>query len=566
MLTSRLVFTLFMACTAFHVSAQTEYHQKIRETAKLLPSRVTEADSICRQLLNEIVSKYPENDSLFIKIFFLLGQTQLYQGRLNLALDNYNRSLQANRNKLIPGLYSDCLTNSAIIFEKQFRFTEATEAYQKALVIVEKLQDSAGINDVWINLGVLNHRISANDKAIEILNQTYQFCQHHRDTTGMGINLQNIANIYYPDDVPKAKTYYEKALQLFKAKKNYYNIAITLSNLSTLEMDRKNYTQAMLYLNENISLCQKHEINETLSISYRLLAQCEIEANNNLPAARQLLDKARSVASGTGRTDLIRDIGKVELMLRMKMGDYAGFKAVMKELDQLNEKSEKENARIINSEFQTIYEVKKLSDQRDQLRDGIEQKNRQLLLSLLALLGAGLAIAVITRQYLRIRQAMKTMYRMNVEMANSAPVAIHNIPGSGIEYEDSPETEDEEKIPINNLYNAILLRIEKDKLYLSPTFSLQDLSENMNRSQRYISRAISEAGKTSFSSLINNFRINEARRLLTANHNITINEITEKTGFGSRISFHRNFKSATGFTPTEYQNWSKNQFEVEEEP
>ena len=76
---------------------------------------------------------------------------------------------------------------------------------------------------------------------------------------------------------------------------------------------------------------------------------------------------------------------------------------------------------------------------------------------------------------------MKTMYRMNVEMAYSAPVAIHNIPGSGIEYEELPaETEDEEKIPINNLYNTILLRIEKDKLYLSPTFSLQDLSENMN--------------------------------------------------------------------------------------
>jgi AraC-like DNA-binding protein len=161
---------------------------------------------------------------------------------------------------------------------------------------------------------------------------------------------------------------------------------------------------------------------------------------------------------------------------------------------------------------------------------------------------------------------MKTMYRMNVEMANSASVAIHNIPGSGIEYEELPaETEDDEKIPINNLYNAILLRIEKDKLYLSPTFSLQDLSENMNRSQRYISRAISEAGKTSFSSLINNFRINEARRLLAADHNITVNEITEKTGFGSRMSFHRNFKAATGFTPAEYQNWSKNQSEVEKE-
>ena len=299
-----------------------------------------------------------------------------------------------------------------------------------------------------------------------------------------------------------------------------------------------------------------------LSTSYTLLAQCEIEAGNNPDSAPEYLENARKLAIKTGRSDLLKDIKEIELVLKMKSGDYSGFKAALKEFNELTDKSKQENARIINSEFQTIYEVKKLSDQRDQLRDGIEQKNRQLLLSLLALLGAGLAIAVITRQYFRIRQAMKTMYRMNVEMANSAPIAIHNIPGSGIEYEDSPETEDDEKIPINNLYNTILLRIEKDKLYLSPTFSLQDLSENMNRSQRYISRAISEAGKTSFSSLINNFRINEARRLLAADHNITMNEITEKTGFGSRMSFHRNFKAATGFTPAEYQNWSKNQSEV----
>ena len=94
----------------------------------------------------------------------------------------------------------------------------------------------------------------------------------------------------------------------------------------------------------------------------------------------------------------------------MKSGDYSGFKAALKEFNELTDKSKQENARIINSEFQTIYEVKKLSDQRDQLYEGIEQKNRQLLLSLLALLGAGMAIAVITRQYFRIRQAMKTMY------------------------------------------------------------------------------------------------------------------------------------------------------------
>jgi len=562
----RIFFLCILVCPAFHASAQTNYHQKIRETAKLLPNQAVEADSVCRILLGEITEKYPNNDSLFTKIYFLLGQCQLYQGKLNMALNSYEKSAQANKNNIIPDLVSSCLTNQAIIYEKQYRFDEASAAYQKVLSLAESMNDSTTINGIWINLGILNHRMSNNEKAIAILNNTYKYSQNKKDTANMGVNLINIASTYYPENLEQSERYQQQALGLFRKINSQYYIATSLSNLSELAIQRNNYALAKEYLLENIELCKKQGFNEMLSSSYRLLAQYEIEAGNNPASASEHLETARKLAIETGRSDLLEKIKEVELMMQVKTGNYPGFKAVLKELKELSDKSKQENASIINSEFQTIYEVKKLSDQRDQLLDGIEQKNRQLILSLLALLGAVLAIAVITRQYFRIRQVMKTMYRMNVEMANSASVAIHNIPGSGTEYEELPaETEDDEKIPINNLYNAILLRIEKDKLYLSPTFSLQDLSENMNRSQRYISRAISEAGKTSFSSLINNFRINEARRLLAADHNITINEITEKTGFGSRISFHRNFKSATGFTPAEYQNWSKNQSEVEKE-
>jgi AraC-like DNA-binding protein len=118
--------------------------------------------------------------------------------------------------------------------------------------------------------------------------------------------------------------------------------------------------------------------------------------------------------------------------------------------------------------------------------------------------------------------------------------------------EEGPE------LPLGNLYNIIVSRIENDKLYLDPNLSLGDLCQKINRKQRYVSQAINEVGKTSFSSLINSFRINEARRLLASGQGLSVNEIMEKTGFGSRPAFHRNFKAATGFTPAEYQSWTQN--------
>ncbi|MCE2823309.1 MAG: helix-turn-helix domain-containing protein, partial [Saprospiraceae bacterium] len=179
-----------------------------------------------------------------------------------------------------------------------------------------------------------------------------------------------------------------------------------------------------------------------------------------------------------------------------------------------------------------------------------------LILSLLALLAAALAIGIIVSQYIRLRRTMKTMYRMNVEIASNTSLPLMNT-DSEIQSDESGEKAKEENIMLANLYFDILKRIGQEKLYLDPTFSLHDLCEKINRSQRYVSQAVSEVGITTFPNLINSFRVNEARRLFASNQHISVNEIVEKTGFGSRQSFHRNFKAATGFAPKEYQERAK---------
>ena len=153
---------------------------------------------------------------------------------------------------------------------------------------------------------------------------------------------------------------------------------------------------------------------------------------------------------------------------------------------------------------------------------------------------------------------MKIMYRMNLELANGTffPGESHIVFDDQQPVEQPEEDEDQpddKGIYLSNLYVEIVRRIGNGKLYLDPMFSQQNLCDNMNRSQRYVSLALSEVGKTSFPNLVNNFRINEARRLIADNPNITVIEIMEKTGFGSRQNFNRSFKQATGFTPSEYQ-------------
>ena len=556
------IFVLLM-CSSMIASGQSVYISRLKEAAGLLPSRAVEADSALRVILEEISTQQPPDDSLFVLTCFLLGTSNLYQGKLNLALDYYNKSLYHNQRIILPKEYQDCLINSAVIFDSQYRLKEASQTYQKALEYAEQSGDSSSIADIWLNLGVLSHRMKDDEKAIEILEKIYTYYSTVRDTLRMSTVLNNIATCYYPSNLPVAETNLKKSLELRKQIKAYYYIAFATNNLAELETRQKNYSEARRLLQENISLCEQKGFLEALSVAHRLVGLCEIESGGNLVTAASSLEKSRELALKTGRTDHQRDIREAEILLQARAGNFDGVKKMLEEYKTMNDESAQENARVVNSEFQTIHEVKKITQQKDLLEEGISIRNRQLILSLLALLAAALAVGIIASQYIRLRRTMKTMYRMNVELANNTAISMKSL-NQDILQDDAADTDadgtEEENINLSNLSNlyiTVLRRIESEKLYLNPEFSLQVMSELVNRRQRYVSQALSEVGKTSFPNLVNNFRINEARRLIADNPNITVIEIMEKTGFGSRQNFNRSFKQATGFTPSEYQERAK---------
>ena len=549
------IILALLFCTQVAIG-QSDYLTRIKEAAVLIPDKAAQADSVLSVVLEEISTKQPYNDSLFVLTYFLLGTNNLYQGKLNLALDFLDKSLHSNQKNILPKELMSCLGNKAIIFDKQYRLNEALQAYKKALEYAEQSRDSSVIVGIWLNLGVLSHRMKDVDRAVEILDNTYAYFKTKRDTLRMANVLNNIASCYYPSNLSVAETNLKKSLELYRQINDYYYIAATINNLSELEIRQKNYSEANRLLQENITLCEKEGFIEALAVAHRLAGQSEIESGGDLGAAQASLKKSRELALKTGRMDYLRDISEAELLLQARAGNFEGVKKLLEEYKILNDESAQENARIVNTEFQTIHQVKKITEQKDVLQQGITLKNRQLLLSLAALLAAALAIGIIAMQYVRLRRAMNTMYRINVEIANNTSLPLMNT-DSEIQSDESGERAEEENIMLANLYFDILKRIGQEKLYLDPTFSLQDLCEKMNRSQRYVSQAVSEVGNTTFPNLINSFRVNEARRLFASNQHISINEIVEKTGFGSRQSFHRNFKAATGFAPKEYQERAK---------
>lgn len=488
MIRSLVAFVISMLLGSVPASSQTDYLARIKEAAVLVPDQAVKADSVFTVILEEVSALQPPNDSLLVLTCFILGTNNLYQGKLNLALDYFDRALIHNQRNILPKENMSCLANKAIIYEEQYRFNEALKAYQQALEYAEQSRDSASIADVWLNLGVLSHRMKDIDRAVDILGDVYTYYQSRRDTLRMANVLNNIATCYYPANLPVAEANLKKSLEFYRQAHDDYYIAVTSNNLAELETRQKNYAEAGRLLAENIILCEQKGFMEALSVAYRLKGQCEIESGGDPGAAAMNLEKSRELAVQTGRSDYLRDIMEAELLLQARSGNFEGVKKVLEAYKTLNDESAQKNARIVNAEFQTIHAVQQITRQKNLLQEGITLRNRQLLLSLCALLLASLAIGIIAFQYVKIKRAMKILYRMNLEIANSTPLPQESMltfdeqPADQLEEDD--EQPDDKGIYLSNLYVEIVRRIGSGKLYLDPMLSQQNLCDNMKRSQR----------------------------------------------------------------------------------
>ncbi len=98
--------------------------------------------------------------------------------------------------------------------------------------------------------------------------------------------------------------------------------------------------------------------------------------------------------------------------------------------------------------------------------------------------------------------------------------------------------------------------MDKEKVYCESELSLAVLAERLQILPNYLSQVINEIEGKNFYDYINSLRIQEFIRLTSMpdNNKYTILSLAFECGFNSKSSFNKNFKKATGQSPSEYLN------------
>ncbi|TGK07964.1 helix-turn-helix domain-containing protein [Leptospira semungkisensis] len=103
---------------------------------------------------------------------------------------------------------------------------------------------------------------------------------------------------------------------------------------------------------------------------------------------------------------------------------------------------------------------------------------------------------------------------------------------------------------------TLLRLLKREKIYLKKAIKEEDVAKEMGITVHQLSEIINTEFKTSFPSLLNQYRVEEAKFLLIENPSETTARIGENSGFSSRSAFYLEFKKVTGSNPNTFRKTS----------
>lgn len=106
---------------------------------------------------------------------------------------------------------------------------------------------------------------------------------------------------------------------------------------------------------------------------------------------------------------------------------------------------------------------------------------------------------------------------------------------------------------IETYWRAMETLMQRDKPYVDPNLSLDDLAERLNISRQHVSQVLNQRAEKNFYAYVNEYRVWEMLRLMKQKPGGRILEMAFQVGFQSKTTLNAYFRKVTGHSPTQYQ-------------
>ncbi len=106
----------------------------------------------------------------------------------------------------------------------------------------------------------------------------------------------------------------------------------------------------------------------------------------------------------------------------------------------------------------------------------------------------------------------------------------------------------------NKLIDELNSIMNEEQLFKNANLKSSELAKKIQLTTHQLSQLLNDNLGKNFSSFVNEYRINEAKKMLLSNGNITLEAIGYECGFNSKSTFYTTFKKIVGKTPSQYKS------------
>jgi AraC-like DNA-binding protein len=117
---------------------------------------------------------------------------------------------------------------------------------------------------------------------------------------------------------------------------------------------------------------------------------------------------------------------------------------------------------------------------------------------------------------------------------------------------------------LQEIHSKLITQMDGQKLFLNAELTITDLANSLAVHPNHLSQVINSIESKTFYDFVNGRRVEEFKKLvaLPENQKYTLLALALECGFNSKTAFYRNFKNATGQSPTQYLKQQHIQIQV----
>ncbi len=500
-------------------------------------------DSLLRNVLESyrqecIEKKYKEGE-IYSTVF--LTQTYLFQGS--------NDSLQINLNRL--------------------------QSYQ---IADPKLRNLA--NNILAIHFLKNELDYA--KSIDYLTKSYEFHKAGANYEGMVINLCNISSIFYYRSDPTGIEFARQANTLCKE----HNIRGNLTTASNLALSRMLLLNNMLdsaqtSIQHTLELAEQYnvltlmtDINVTKALIYHELNNAELSnayfeiASKTLKYAdigvrseyyyhhgrfleeqKQYTRALKMYQEGLNISKIHKNIQNEANLLLAITNYYYNLKDTLRGLEyymMYNNHQDSILAQQTEREFNTfrLQNQKSEYEQELQAKEIALLKHKKQIITIISILV--LFIITVISIWLVVYNKIKTDRKLVQQYQRYLNI-------KKIYSEDKKNTDTTNDDPDKLLFEQIDRLMREEKVYRDCNLNIDMIADKLKTNRKYISKAINQYSGHNFFYFINQFRVEEATKLLTQS-DLLLKQISTKVGYSNVTSFYRAFNKEVGCAPSVYRS------------